>query len=205
MRVSVAVRPPARRPASWMVKVVPWPGRLSTLIRPPMAAISERASNAPMPKPPDLGRGEGLEQAVADEVAVHAGARVDDRDRHRCRRRRRPGRSPAVRGARVDRVLDEMADRLLERGRLDRCAHRLASPRSWTSWSRRLAAIAAVRIARQRLRLDALDARRRMRREPREQIVHLADRSLAASRPCRRGIRDCRRAARRCGRAATAG
>ena len=37
-----------------MVKVVPWPGRLSTLMRPPMAEISERASNVPMPKPPDL-------------------------------------------------------------------------------------------------------------------------------------------------------
>src|SRR3954454_11207378 len=37
-----------------MVKVVPCPGRLSTLIRPPMAVISERASKAPMPNPPDL-------------------------------------------------------------------------------------------------------------------------------------------------------
>src|SRR5205823_7752948 len=37
-----------------MVKVVPWPGRLSTLMRPPIAVISERASNVPMPKPPDL-------------------------------------------------------------------------------------------------------------------------------------------------------
>src|SRR5438067_8357313 len=36
------------------VKVVPLPGRLSTLIRPPIATISERASNAPMPKPPGL-------------------------------------------------------------------------------------------------------------------------------------------------------
>src|SRR5690348_5494828 len=39
---------------SVMVKVVPWPGRLSTPRRPPMAAISERASNAPIPNPPDL-------------------------------------------------------------------------------------------------------------------------------------------------------
>src|SRR6185437_15266449 len=37
-----------------MVKVVPWPGRLSTLICPPIATISDRASNAPIPKPPDL-------------------------------------------------------------------------------------------------------------------------------------------------------
>ena len=37
-----------------MVKVVPCPGRLSTLIRPSIAVISERASNAPMPKPPGL-------------------------------------------------------------------------------------------------------------------------------------------------------
>src|SRR5689334_12025726 len=39
---------------SVMVKVVPWPGRLSTPRRPPIAVISERASNAPIPKPPAL-------------------------------------------------------------------------------------------------------------------------------------------------------
>ena len=37
-----------------MVNVVPSPGRLSTLSRPPIAAISERASNEPMPKPSGL-------------------------------------------------------------------------------------------------------------------------------------------------------
>src|SRR3954447_23402028 len=37
-----------------MVKVVPWPGRLSTPIVPPIAVISDRASNAPIPKPPGL-------------------------------------------------------------------------------------------------------------------------------------------------------
>src|SRR3954454_23435474 len=37
-----------------MVKVVPLPGWLSTPSRPPIAAMSARASNAPMPKPPGL-------------------------------------------------------------------------------------------------------------------------------------------------------
>src|SRR6185369_5617823 len=39
---------------SRMVKVVPRPRRLSTLIRPPIALIRERASNAPIPNPPAL-------------------------------------------------------------------------------------------------------------------------------------------------------
>ena len=132
-----------------MVKVVPWPGRLSTLSRPPIAAISERASNAPIPKPPGLGRGEGLEQAVADEVAVHAGAVIGDRDATPIALAAANAHGHRVlAAARLDRVLEEMADRLLERGRHRPCAHRLASPSSLTSWSPRLAAIAAVRIAR---------------------------------------------------------
>src|SRR5690349_995974 len=39
---------------SKIVKVVPLPGLLSTLSRPPIAAISDRASNAPIPNPPGL-------------------------------------------------------------------------------------------------------------------------------------------------------
>src|SRR5213075_1243347 len=38
-------------PVRTIVKVVPWPGRLSTLSCPPIAATSERASNEPIPKP----------------------------------------------------------------------------------------------------------------------------------------------------------
>ena len=42
-----------------MVNVVPLPGLLSTPSWPPMAAISERASNAPMPKPSGLDEEKG--------------------------------------------------------------------------------------------------------------------------------------------------
>ena len=42
------------RGGSVMVKMVPAPGGLSTLSRPPIAATNERASKEPMPKPSAL-------------------------------------------------------------------------------------------------------------------------------------------------------
>ena len=52
--------------------MLPSPGLLSTVSRPPMAETRlglERAD----PEPSLLGRGERLEQAGADEFGVHAG------------------------------------------------------------------------------------------------------------------------------------
>ena len=61
-----------------MVKVVPWPGWLSTLEpaahRGDQRARLERADA----EAAGLGRGEGLEQPVADEVGVHSDAVVGD-------------------------------------------------------------------------------------------------------------------------------
>ena len=64
-----------------MVKVVPSPGRLSTLSRPPMAAISERASNAPIPKPPALVDANGWNSRLRTKSPSMPHALVGDRDR----------------------------------------------------------------------------------------------------------------------------
>ena len=78
MRVSVSVPVPGSAAGRLMVKVVPWAGRLSTLRRPPIAAISERASKRPF-RTPWFGRREGLEELVADEVGIHAQPLSDTR------------------------------------------------------------------------------------------------------------------------------
>ncbi len=74
-----------------------------------MAAIRLRASIGADAEAALLGRGEGLEQAGADEIGRHAAAAVDHLDRrHRRRSRRRAGPTGASGRAGVDRVLDEV-------------------------------------------------------------------------------------------------
>ncbi len=160
-----------------MVKVVPWPGWLSTPSRPPMAAISERASNAPMPKPPGL---------------------VEEKGWNR-RLRRKSESIPTPWSLMAIATLTSWADTRTVSGRVGE----QASTAFWRRWptacsragpsnSRPQAGVADqlhVMVAAlggdgrgqhraQRLRLDPLDAGRRARREPREQVVHLADRAL---------------------------
>ena len=145
---------------SKMVKVVPLPGRLSTLSRPPIAAISERASNAPMPKPPGLVEANGWNRRLrtkSPSMPTPLSAMAIDTvhravvDAHRDRLRRRAG---------LDRVLEQMADRLLERGRVD---HR---PQAGVAEQPDLVIAALGRDRRrqdrpQRLRLDAAGRARR--------------------------------------------
>ena len=52
-----------------MMKRLPWPGRLSTVRRPPIAAISDRASNAPTPKPPALVEANGWNRRLRTKSA----------------------------------------------------------------------------------------------------------------------------------------
>ena len=60
---------PASAAGRVMVKLVPSPGRLSTSSRPPIAVISERASNAPMPKPPGLVEAKGWNRRLRTKSA----------------------------------------------------------------------------------------------------------------------------------------
>ena len=138
--------------------MVPWPGRLSTL-EPAAHGGDQRARlERADAEAAGLGRGEGLEQAVADEVAVHADALVGDRDRDARRRCGRRGRSPAGVGELASTAFWSEWPTACSSAAASTTAHRPASPSSCTSWSPRLAAIAAVRIGAQRLRLDPLDA-----------------------------------------------
>ena len=182
-------------------------GRLSTVRRPPIAAISERASKAPMPKPPALVETKGWNRRLRMKSASMPAAAVDDaRSPPRRRRRatsdhhrlRRPGwpRSRSGRGGRPP---------------------ARAPAASATAHSDCVAAQAhvMVAVARRRSPLSRIGVSGcgsgfsgrapACGGEAGEQVVHLADRALAASRPCRRGTRDCRRAARHCGRPATTG
>ena len=132
-----------------MVKVVPWPGRLSTLE--PAAHCGDQRARLERAdaEAAGLGRGERLEQAIADEIAVHAAALVADRDRHRSVS---SPRTRTVTGSRCGLAStafwSKMADRLLERGR-DRPAPTGSRRRAAALRGRRAcAAIAAVRIGR---------------------------------------------------------
>ena len=81
MRVSVEVRSTGSAAGSVMVKVVPLPGLLSTR-KPAAHRRDERARlEGADAEAAWLCRGEGLEQAVADEVAVHADASIGNADR----------------------------------------------------------------------------------------------------------------------------
>src|SRR4029079_6549937 len=128
----------------------------------------------PDSKATGLGRGKGLEQAVADEVAVHAHARIGggDRDAILIRADADGHWFPA---ARVQRVLKEMADRLLERIGVDQRGSRgVAEQADFT-----IAALGRNRGGQdrpQRLRLDPLYSAGGLWREAGEQVVHLADR-----------------------------
>ena len=104
-------------------------------------------------------------------------------------------------GAGVDRVLDEVDERLLEPGRIGHgdqpgiAGRRGPDGRGCFAAATRLEQRLRPRPARGGSALA-----RRAGREAGEQVVHLAAPSFAAWRSCRRGIRDCRRGARRCGR-----
>ena len=152
-----------------------------------------------------LGRREGLEQAVADEVAVHAGAMVGDGDAdlvagrsHPDGDRRRPASSPRRRsGSRWPTACSRASS--VDHGPQVR-RRQAASPHGRGAWPRsRPTGSCAAAAARSAGRAPGPAARggRGARSSCRP--------SCAASRPCRRGTRDCRRAARRCARAATAG
>ncbi len=61
-----------------------------------------------------LGRGERLKQAGADELAVHSRPRVDDRDGDLAANAAHANRDDLRRGAGIDRILEQVSDRLFE-------------------------------------------------------------------------------------------
>ncbi len=111
------------------VKRLPSPARLSTSIRPPIAAIRLRASKAPTPKPLSLVEAKGWNRRVrmksADMPSPRSTIAIVASDRlgaaaYPDRRSVRAG---------VDRVLDEMAERLLEPHRIGDRRERCGRPR----------------------------------------------------------------------------
>ena len=82
------------------------------------------------------------------------------------------------RGARLDRVLDEMAERLLEPGRIGPGDQRRRRRSTSTGWTRRLAAAIASSSGWTSTGARRLGLARRAGREAGEQVVHLPDRAL---------------------------
>ena len=126
-----------------------------------------------------LGRDEGLEQAVADEVGRHAAAAVD---RPRWRRRRRfrsSGCSTGLAGWRWRRSRSGRDGRAPVRAPAGSAmATRPASPTTRTGWARRLAAASASSSGRTSTGRGGSDVARRAGREAGEQVVHLLHRAL---------------------------
>jgi hypothetical protein len=97
-----------------MRKRVPRSSRDSTSSRPPIARISSRASNAPMPKPPGFDEWNGLNSRVRmNSGSCRCPNRRSRRSRAHPRRAVEEHRHAVA--ARLDRVLHEVDQRLLER------------------------------------------------------------------------------------------
>ena len=185
MRVSVACSAAGSAAGSMRVKLVPSPA--------PALDVEAAAHGARSARAPRTRRC----RSRRPWSRRRAGTAGRGRSRRTCRGRdrrsrstpiapppRRCGRSPAVRGAGFDRVLDEMAERLLERGRIDRGPQARRRRAAGPHGRARLAAIAAVEDRR------GAAAARRAGPAPRWARAGRADRSscrpkLAASRSCR--------------------
>src|SRR5690242_5770391 len=129
-----------------MVKVVPWPGRLSTASRPPIAVISERASNAPMPKPPGLVEANGWNRRLrmkSPSMPTPLSAMAIETSAS-CLPTRRTTGSPLL----ASRAFWSRWPTACSSAVASTSAGMLASPSSWTSRSRRLVATAPIRIGR---------------------------------------------------------